>query len=500
VIVLAVVALSLTTLARGDDLDRGPWLPVVSVQNYAGAFFTHQSDEDGYFLGPRVQRHLKAEIAMVLAAQATGQPEYAESALRDLQWVIANRLEPNGGLNWDGPQNQYFFECHQHWFLIASELIRTTMALDDSLKGMQAQVWQYLIGNNQASADFYDHNAQHYGPFFAYRSVDRLGWFQTQAPFKGSYEVGAALWSLAMHQQSSWLDGPRLRGDGLVGFRPLSTYSVANHLDAMVSQVSLSSQSLGFVDPSQPLWVRSLLWNGHGWDGWEPHDWKYSLHMQEGALLYQILTGDHFLDGTTRTEAENLIASVMLNGSIPSIPDPFGSPAYEYGEALSALALAATAFRDSDPDLAGRSILAGQRAARYVVENFTPSCEEDGALLLAGLARIYQAQVADTTQTSGIGDLSDRLNATSLEVWPNPAREGISIRYRMPPGTEGVVRIIDASGRERMRLPLPAAGDADGTHAWEGADAEFKQLPSGRYSAVLEAGSQRRATGLVILR
>jgi hypothetical protein len=496
---LPAAAWLLSAPARSEGFDIAPTLSTADIGLYATPFLQNQDEEGGYDLGPTVQRHLKAEIAMAVASQATGQGAYAQSALLDMQWVIAHRLEPDGGLNWDGPWNPYFFECHQHWFLIASELIRTTTGVEGNIRDVQRQVWRYLLETNPADDDFYLNNLHNHGSFFGYRSVDRLGVFQSQAPFKGSYEVGVALWSLALHEDSSWLDGQDsvYKRDEVIA--RIEVASTSEYLRALESQVSRSAQDDGFVDPGHSRWIRSLLWTGNDWSGWDQPDWKYALHMQEGALLCEILTGEARLEAVARSEAENLIAHVLNDGSIETIPDEFGSIRYEYGEALSALGLAALAFGASDPDLAGRSLLAGQAVAQHVLESFAPVCEEDGALLLAGLARVYQAQTADSLAASGIAELPSRWGA-ALKVWPNPARAGFSVQCAMGPNATGILRIIDVSGRECARMPLSAGACETHTLVWSASDAGLRPLPAGRYTALLEAGASRQAASFLIVR
>jgi hypothetical protein len=499
-ILILIVALLLTVPVRGRATDPDPRLPITSIETFAAPFFERQHPDGGYDLGPRVQRHLKAEIAMALCARATGDARYAQSAFRDLQWVIQNRLEQDGGLNWDGQANPYLFECHQHWFLLASTLIEGEVGFHADIREAQTRVWRYLTDRNPAGADFYAHNQQYCGPFFAYRNVDRNGRFQSQAPFKGSYEVGAALWSLALHRNCTWLDSSGDRGpmDEEPPLPPELT--VAEHLQRMVSQISLSSEDDGFVEPSRPLWIRSLLWNGITWQGCELHDWKYALHMEEGALLYGILTGESDLQGVSRSEAENLIALVSRDGAVESMPDAFGSENYEYGEALSVLGLAATAFRHTDSDLSSRSLAAGRRTARFVVDHLHPSSDEDCAVLLTGLARIYQAQFPDSALTSGLDGLPSELPSGSLRIWPNPASESVSLGYLLPTSDGAIVRVIDITGRERASFALEKGRVNSGTLLWEPVDEASRPLPSGRYSIVMEAGKRRASQSLIIVR
>ncbi len=335
---------------------------------------------------------------MALATEATGDRAYAESAMRDLRWVIANRLEKDGGLEWRGPEDPFFFEVHQEWFLISSELTRRAVGYDEEIRPAQRRAWRYLLGDNPAGSDFYTHNRDHHGPMFGYRSVDRSGVFQSQGAFKGSYEAGAALWAMSLHRGSTWLSRPS-EGVAASIANPASSSPTSGYLAALASQVSRSARDLGFVDPAGGLWVRSILWNGNGWSGAQRHDWKYSLHMQEGALLYQILTGETALCETAFAETENLVRAVREDGTIPSIPDNEGSPAYEYGEALSVLALSAIAFYPLDADLSGRSIAAGRKVARVALERFVPEPTEDGAVLLIGFCRIAEATASRDRST-----------------------------------------------------------------------------------------------------
>ncbi len=380
----------------------GESLTLKAIEKYATPFLRQQNLDGQYIVGPHLQRHLKAEIGMALATEATKDTIYVHSARRDMDWVIANRLEPNGGLCWTGSDSPYFFVVHQHWFLIASELIRRETGKDGRIPCIQAKVWHYLLGENPACADFYLNNRAYHGPFFAYRSLDRSGVFQSQARFKGSYEIGAALWSLALHRYSSWLEGAKFKEPH---DPPLPPLTVSGYLDSLALQVSRPAYALGFVDTPKKLWIRSIGWTGTGWSGWETHDWKYSLHMQEGALLYHIETGSSLLVDTERRETQNLLDNVQPTGMIHGLPDTLGTPDYEYGEALSVLGLAALAFRGTDRELSGHCLSAGERVAQHALQSYNPGCSEDGAILLAGMCRIYLAQVADSIH-AGEGEIS----------------------------------------------------------------------------------------------
>jgi hypothetical protein len=473
--------------------------PIDVLKTYAEVFMADQANDGSYMVTPNVQTHLKAEIAMALAADLTRRRDILGSARRDLDWVLANRMEADGGLNWNGPLNPNFFECHQHWFLIASELIRRQQSppTDDPLKNWQSKAWMYLLRDNPAHADFYKHNRDHHGVFFGYRSVDRNGGFQLQANFKGSYEVGAALWSMALHRRTPWLLALSPGGND-------TTMSPASYLAQMVPQIVRPLSDHGFFDSDKQNWIRSVLWNGgQGWTGFEPHDWKYAPHMQEGALLYCMYTGHSDLLGPARMEAEKLLSAVLADGEIRGIPDGNGTAAYEYGTALACLGLGARVFWLSDPALGNRCFEAGQRVFQYASRTFPPMSSEDRAILLAGYCRIIEAgRDAHDVVWGGLEtDTTIVINSpVSLVAWPNPMSDHIQFLYTVPQNTAGLLKIIDATGRLCCTMTLRTNDLGKGELRWDGLDEECRRLPSGHYQAVLQSGGRKKITGFAILR
>jgi len=493
---LTAAAILLLPLAGARAVgEEGPRLPdgaLDTIRSFANAFIEQQNPNDGgYYITSNVQTHLKAEIAMALASDVLGSFPYAESARRDLDWVVANRLEPNGGLSWSGPQSEYFFEVHQHWFLIASELIRQLSDRWNDLKWTQCEVWQFLVRTNQAHADFYEDNLANHGTFFAYRSVDRSARFQTQAPFKGSYEIGAALWSLALHRGSTWLNSQ-------VGHD--QEQGPESYLVRMIPQILQLPDDHGFYDPAKGLWVRSVLWNSMDWSGWETHDWKYALHMQEGALLYSLLTGRTELLGPASKEMDELLPRIAPDGSIRGIPDGYGVAAYEYGEALSCLGLGARAFYERQPLYASRCLQAGQRVFDYAVRTFEPRSSEDRAMLLAGICRVVLAMKPRMEFALDPRDSTNvRSSPLSLSIWPNPMSYHADFFYSIPSSATASLRIVDIAGRERAWIPIEAVQGVTGLVGWDGLDATRQRLPSGRYTAILDSQGNRQVIGLTIL-
>lgn len=500
-------------LRPASAADPGSTNPLQTIRTFAEIFAGQQNTDGSYQLTPNVQAHLKAEIAMALAAEATGRRDFLLSAHRDLDWVIANRLEADGGINWNGPQSDYFFEVHQHWFLIASELIRRQEASPgaESIKDVQRSAWLYLLRNNPALADFYQDNQARHGVFFAYRDIDRRGHFQTQAPFKGSYEIGAALWSMALHRDDAWLMS-------LPGSPIDSSLAPSRYLARMVPQIVRPLGEHGFFDPEKRTWIRSVLWNGIDWSDYEPPDFKYVPHMEEGALLYTLLTGRSELLLPAQYEIEEFLSRVYPDGSIRGVPDGYGTPAYEYGTILSCLGLSARLFAVTQPDLGRRVQTAAQRVFQYAARTFDAISSEDRAMLLAGFCRLAEAQraaadLADGRKVTPGAALSIDGPAISLQgeapaltgpsatllASPNPMRDRIRFLYSIPPEESGTLRVIDASGRRCYEVRL-ASGSREGQVSWDGLDDEGRHLPAGSYQAVLEAGSVRRITRFAILR
>jgi len=464
------------------------------IAHYAAPFIEHQLPGGGFDVFGRVQTHLKAEIAMALAADATRDRSYADVAALDHAWVIAHHLEPGGGLNWDGPLNPYFFECHQHWFLIASHLLG---ALTDTLPGTagyRRAVWAFLQRSNPAGRDFYLDNQHQFGPFFAYRSVDRAGQFMTQLPFKGAYEIGVALWSLSL---------VRAAGEIGTGSSDADSLPVAEYLERSVQQVRESPQVLGFFDPGAGRWIRSILWHAPGWWDDEAPDWKYALHLQEGVLEYERLTGHDGIEDEARACLRQLLSRIQPDGWIEDLPDAYGNPRYEYGEALSVLGLAAVTFADSDPWLALECLQGGQRVAGFALEALPPELSEDGAVLLAGLARLLQGGDALAAFAMDAREGPDaRPTETarlSLEIAPSIVTGPVRVRWSLPAAAAGVLRVLDVTGRQVRSVELAEAA-ATGSLSWDLRGSGGRPLPGGYYFMTLDTPLGREVQGFVLER
>jgi hypothetical protein len=458
-----------------------------TIERFAAPFLQGQLYDGSYDITAKVQVHLKTEIAMALAAAVTLDPRYGDSARRDHAWVIRYFLEPSGGLTWDGPQSEFFFECHQHWFLIASHLIGdVTDTLPATLENRRA-VWTFLQRSNPSGQDFYWHNLTHNDAFFGYRCVDREGGFMTQYPFKGAYEVGVALWSLAILKATGEID-PDSTGD--------DSLSVSVYLSRSVEQAALSPSQRGFYAPAEGRWIRSLRWHNPGWYGCEEPDWKYALHLEEGALEYRISTGESVLDVPIRAMLQELLDRVQFDGTLADFPDAGGTVEYEYGEAMSVLGAAAVAFAPYDPLLAEASLRAGESVSRHALITFAPAATEDCAMLLGGLARILQGQQANVALTMDVTETGPARAAT-LRIAPAAAAGPRRITWSGPETGRARLLVVDVTGRQLASLPVPGMG---GSLDWEPRDAQGRDLSAGRYFMILETPESRSSRGFTVLR
>jgi len=200
---------------------------------------------------------------------------------------------------------------------------------------------------------------------------------------------------------------------------------------------------------------------------------------------------------------QQLLSRIQSDGTIAEFPDAYGTPEYEYGEALSVLGLAASTFADSDRWLALKCLQGGQRITEFVRAAFVPQSSEDGALLLAGLARVLKArdalaafamdarEVPETGLTNG-----ERL---TLQIVPSVVTGPVSVRWSLPSAATGVLRVLDVTGRQLKTVTLAEPAVA-GSVAWDARGDDGHGLPGGRYYMVLDTPLGRQTQGFVLER
>ncbi len=146
----------------------------------------------------------------------------------------------------------------------------------------------------------------------------------------------------------------RLRGGYVIRNHRSFNASVAHdYFLEQVHQIIKPYSECGFWDEEHENWIRKLLWSDtEGWCGMVPHDWKYSLELEEGALMAAMIAGVYEMIARCADELEYIHAHVNADGSIDDLTCE-NTPC-EYGLALSSLALGARLF-------AGHTIIGHER-------------------------------------------------------------------------------------------------------------------------------------------
>jgi aminoglycoside 3-N-acetyltransferase len=188
-------------------------------------------------------------------------------------------------------------------------------------------------------------------------------------------------------------------------YRSASSDVCHNYLEEQASQIAKDYSAKGFWDPDAGNWIRQLNWDGSDWSGRLPHDWKYAIELQEGATQYAIITRNSTLDDHLRRELQHIHSKVREDGLIEGIPDgyPYAPSEYEYGTALSAMALGYSYFAKKDPAL-GKMILHDvDRVSTYVADEFKPIFDDPYSVILRAAANAHSAY-----SSAGLTEQSER--------------------------------------------------------------------------------------------
>jgi len=223
------------------------------IEDYVDVFTTTQSVSGAWGGVSGVQEHLKRNFGVLTAydVDPVNYTDFLTAVNENIDYVIGYFLQPNGGLTWHGSTDESFFECHQQWFMIAVRMLyNRNTAYDFRTEG--ALAWNFLTNTNYSGHDMYVHNYVNHNAFFSYRDVTSAGDFQVYNDWKGSYEVGAALWGMALNYD-------------LVSSHISSYDNVTyNYLDEMVKHVKRPSSQNGFFSASGN-WIRILNWTDAGY-------------------------------------------------------------------------------------------------------------------------------------------------------------------------------------------------------------------------------------------
>ncbi len=265
------------------------------IENYVNVFTTTQAVNGAWGGVSGVQEHLKRNFGVLTAydVDPTNYTGFLSAVNENIDYIIGYYLQPNGGLTWHGSTNESFFECHQQWFMIAVRMLyNRNSTYDFRTEGSLA--WNFLTNTNYSGHDMYVHNYVNHNAFFSYRDVTFNGVFQVHDKWKGSYEIGAALWGMALNYDLVSSDTSSYDNE---------TY---NYLDEMVKQVKKSSAQNGFFSTSNN-WIRILNWSDAGF---LPDAGKWERVGTPGAQLVQV-DGNNALSVTGSNNHENHFVSVI---------------------------------------------------------------------------------------------------------------------------------------------------------------------------------------------
>lgn len=153
----------------------------------------------------------------------------------------------------------------------------------------------------------------------------------------------------------------------------------------------------GFWDSLRGNWAAELHWSPScGWCAADLHDWRFSVELQEGALMasqaMDLMDMDNaFMDPYLSREQNFIHSSVQLNGAIQGLD--LGTHEYEYGLVISTYALSTMHFRGIDDALYTMAQSDLRKVFRYIVGSLTEPipASEESAVLLRGYANCWYA-------------------------------------------------------------------------------------------------------------
>jgi hypothetical protein len=107
--------------------------------------------------------------------------------------------------------------------------------------------------------------------------------------------------------------------------------------------------------------------------------------------------------------------------------------------------------------------------------------------------------------TAGIAGTGDNVrgiqeNRLTLDVRPNPFREGGTISFVFPEATEGAIGIYSVAGRRVAKISVQPTGPSRGRVTWDACDLDGRQVSPGIYFCRLQAGQATITRKFVIVR
>ena len=221
------------------------------VQNYSATFISSQAIDGSWTGATNVQENLKRDFGLLWAHQVTNNISYLTAVKDNIEYILNTFwISSNGGLEMYPNQvtSDRFYEYNQQLFMVATRRLngRSGGIYDYTAQGEQA--WHFLTDNNYAGIDLYVHNYINHNAFFSYHDVQEDGTFQDVDLWKGSNEIGTALWGMVLNY------------DWVSSYQSSHSSQAYNYLDMMVKQIKNSPTNRGFFREGG-LYPSSALWN-----------------------------------------------------------------------------------------------------------------------------------------------------------------------------------------------------------------------------------------------
>jgi aminoglycoside 3-N-acetyltransferase len=257
-------------------------------------------------------------------------------------------------------------------------------------------------------------------------------------------ELYEALVELAGRNVTIYTTEPAYRARGLhlisyvTGYKSSSSDRRHNYLEEQVLQIAKGHEFKGFWDSDSNNWIRQLNWNGSDWSGFVAHDWKYAMEMQEGATHYALLTGSRTLDNHLEHELKYIDSKVADDGSISGIPDgyPLAPEEYEYGAALSALALGYRHSVKKNGALADQIIHDLNLIHRFMTK-FKPTYDDPSSVILRAYANLLSAYQL-SNDADGTHTVLEQIDEYAQEFIRHQSRNGSFPLRSLYTGESGV--------------------------------------------------------------
>jgi hypothetical protein len=222
---------------------------------------------------------------------------------------------------------------------------------------------------------------------------------------------------------------------GFLAFDRQSYYShsIHDYFHEQVGQALLPTGEHGFWDQEDECWAGLLLWSAaDGWYGATGHDWRFSVELEEGALMASIVSGTRPMDQALKSELLYMRKHIDENGALSDLSAIGGiyPGAYEYGLALSALALGVEHFEDEDIFAAQAAYEDLEKVFGGVLVRYQDRMEpcEEAAVMLRGYVNAHDAFLI-RGDTVSAGTARKKMERIALDLVASQDRDGAFIIY-----------------------------------------------------------------------